>query len=381
MEQRAPPEDDGSFVMLDNRPQEFVPDWFSKPADSLLGLMRRRDISVESVSEVIGGGMDTLRALMGGVQEVDPVLARELSKAVGGSSEFWLKRQANYDRALDLASNKALDELDEWLEFVPAPGGKARGRLSETRKLTELRRRLAFYGVSNLRAWNSRYGQMRDETQFRTSQAFYSKAGPVSLWLRQGELEAALTSTGRWDPERLRELLGDILKLSKIRQPNRFLPRLKAMASEAGVAIGALRAPKGCKASGASRLVNPEKAMVLLSFRHLSDDHFWFTVLHEFGHLLLHDANTFVDADDTYLDDCEREANEFASSCIIPASRWEEFSNLQYDRNSILRFSVSLGIAPGLVVGQLQHRGAIPRDRLNFLKRRWTWDEIETALG
>ena len=381
MERGATPKDDGTFQMLDPKSKEFVPDWFSKPADSLLGLMRRRDIPIETVADVLDGGMETMRGLVSGTHAVDKDLARSLSASVGGSPKFWLKRQANYERALDFALRKALGELDEWLESVPAPGGKPRGRLSDARKKTELRKRLEFYGVSSLRAWNAKYGQMRSKTQFRTSQAFSSNAGSVSLWLRQGELEAALTTTRRWNSDGLRDLIDDILKLSKIRQPNRFLPRLKALASEVGVAVVALRAPKGCKASGASRLVTPEKAMVLLSFRHLSDDHFWFTLLHEFGHLILHGGNAFVDTDDTYIDDHEREANGFASSYIVPPARWEEFANLRYDRDSVLRFSVSLGIAPGLIVGQLQHRGVIPRDRLNFLKRRWTWAEIDAALG
>ena len=121
--------------------------------------------------------------------------------------------------------------------------------------------------------------------------------------------------------------------------------------------------------------------MVLLSFRHLSDDHFWFTLLHELGHLLLHGAKAFVDVDDTYPDEREREANEFASSCIIPPARWEEFVNLPHDKEFVVRFAVSLGIAPGLIVGQLQHRGEITRDRLNFLKRHWTWADIKTVLA
>ena len=294
---------------------------------------------------------------------------------------YWLKRQANYERALELALRRAQSELDGWLNQVPAPEASPRGRLSDTQKTIELRKRLAFYGVNTLQAWHARYIQMGDGTQFRTSQTFSSDAGAVSLWLRQGELEAALTTTKRWSPEKLRESLRDILKLSKIRQPARFLPKLKALGAEAGVAILAIRVPKDCRASGASRLINPDKALVLLSFRHLSDDHFWFTLLHECGHLLLHGAKPFIDTDDTVLTDNERQANDFASACMIPPERWEEFANLRYDRDSILRFSVSLGIAPGLVVGQLQHRGAVPRDRLNFLKRRWTWTQIETALA
>jgi HTH-type transcriptional regulator/antitoxin HigA len=267
------------------------------------------------------------------------------------------------------------------LERVPAPGGRSRGRLAEAQKTAELRARLAFYGVNSIRAWHSRYGPIRDDTQFRTSGAFSSADGAVSFWLRQGELEAALTTTGRWDPKKLRQALGDILRLSKISRPDRFMPKLKALGAEAGVAIVAVRAPDKCKASGASRLVATDKAMVLLSFRHLSDDHFWFTLLHELGHLLLHGANAFVDVDDTYPDDREREANEFASSCIIPPERWDEFAELRHDKDSVMRFGVSLGVAPGLIVGQLQHRGAVPRDRLNFLKRRWTWADVKTMLA
>jgi hypothetical protein len=34
-----------------------------------------------------------------------------------------------------------------------------------------------------------------------------------------------------------------------------------------------------------------------------------------------------------------------------------------------------------LTVGQMQHRGIVGHDRLNGLKRRWTWEEIEPALA
>jgi HTH-type transcriptional regulator / antitoxin HigA len=367
--------------MLEPARHEFIPDWFSKPADSLLGLMRRREVPLERVAEALDGGIETLRRLVRGTQAIDEALANSLSAVVGGSPTFWLKRQANYERALDHALERSLGELDDWLERVPAPESRSRGRLSQAQKALELRNRLTFYGVNNLRAWHTRYGEVSHQAQFRTSQAFPSNAASVSLWLRQGELEAALTPTKRWHPETLQALLGNILKLSRIRRPDRFLPKLRALGAQAGVAVVVVRAPENCKASGASRLVASDKAMVLLSFRHLSDDHFWFTLLHECAHLLLHGANPFVDTDDTYLDHLEREANEFASACIIPPARWKDFADLRYDRYSVMRFAVSLGIAPGLIVGQLQHRGAIPRNRLNFLKRHWTWADVEAALG
>ena len=187
--------------MLDTvRQHEFIPDWFSKPANSLLGLMKRREVPVEAVAGAIDGGIETLRGLIRGTLAIDDALARSLSVTVGGSPNFWLRRQANYDRAVDHVLHSALSEVDEWLRHVPTPGNRSRGRLSEAQKTVELRNRLTFYGVNSLRAWHSRYGQIRNETQFRTSHAFSSKEGAVSMWLRQGELEAALATTKRWDP-------------------------------------------------------------------------------------------------------------------------------------------------------------------------------------
>ena len=190
-----------------------------------------------------------------------------------------------------------------------------------------------------------------------------------------------MVPTHSWRPEELRDRLGAIRGLCRISRPIRFLPKLRELLAEAGIALVVVSAPKGCVASGASRLVTPNKAMILLSFRHRADDQFWFTLFHEIGHLLLHGAEAFVDDEATPDNKREREANDFASNCIIPARRKAEFEKLPANRDAILRFSVSIGISPGLVVGQLQHRRVIGHDTLNSLKRYWKWADIEPAIA
>jgi len=362
--------------------QQFAPDWFSMPGDTLVAAMRRQNVMPDKVAVALEGGMDALRGLVAGSVSIDMRRARALAATLGGTAEFWLQRQANYERALDRAVRCVLDtEGEEWLERVPVPGGKSRGHLSEVRKQEELRRRLVFFNVNNLRTWMTRYGYLRGETQFRTSPTLLSDEGAVSIWLRQGEIEATMASTKPWNSNVLREKLDDVRKLSKVSHPARFLPKLRSICAEAGVALVIVRPPKGCRASGAVRFLAADKAMILLSFRFRADDQFWFTVFHELGHLLLHEGKTFVDDEETLQDDREREANEFASNCIIPKAREAEFLRLKPNREAILRFSVSLGIAAGLTVGQMQHREIIGHEKFNKLKRRWTWDEIEPALS
>src|SRR4029077_8388237 len=96
-----------------------------------------------------------------------------------------------------------------------------------------------------------------------------------------------------------------------------FIPRLRAICAEVGVAIVFLRAPAGCRAGGATRFPAATKAMIVLSFRYLSDDQFWFSFFHEIGHLLLHgDRSTFVDGDAADMTDKEKEANAFSESLL-----------------------------------------------------------------
>jgi Zn-dependent peptidase ImmA (M78 family) len=344
--------------------------------------MRRRDVSASDLAEKLEGGIAVLRGLLDGSIAVDRVNAKCLAEALGGTADFWLQRQIRYEAALDRAVQTAADrEADRWLARVPAPGGKLRNQVSVEKRHEELRRRLAFFNVSSLKAWECRYGNIVSDTHFRTSSSFESSDDAILLWLRRGELEADLVRTRPWSPDNLRDRLSAIRRLSQISHPARFVPKLKDICAEAGVAVVVVKAPQGCRASGATRLVAPNKAMILLSFRYRADDQLWFTVFHEIGHLLLHGGRTFVDHDNmSNNDDIEREANEFSSACIVPENRYSEFRQLTADRDSVIRFSVSIGVSPGLTVGQMQHLKMIGYNQLNSLKRRWSWEDIEPAL-
>ena len=362
--------------------EQFTPDWFSKPGDSLRLLMQRRSIAPLDLARSLPGGISALRGILDGSLAIDGPMARALSASVGGTTSFWLKRQTKYAEALERAARLAMEhDADEWLGRVPALGAKSRGQLSQAKRRIEILQRLTFFNVANMRAWDARYGRLLEYTQFRTSRSFISKDGAVLLWLRRGELESDLLLTRAWNPDNLRDRIAAIRNLCTVSQPARFLPKLRELFAESGIALVVVRTPKGCYASGASRLIAPEKAMILLSFRFRADDQFWFTIFHEIGHLLLHGGETFIDDEGTPDDNREREANHFASSCIIPEARVAEFERLPAERNAIIRFSVSIGASPGLIVGQMQHRNKIEHNRFNYLKRHWTWTEIEGALS
>ncbi|GJE42865.1 ImmA/IrrE family metallo-endopeptidase [Methylobacterium soli] len=359
-------------------------DWFSKPADSLLAMMQRKRLAPSDVARDLPGGLATLRGLLAGHVAIDEAVAGGLAATLGGTTTFWLRRQELYEASLGRVVDAVLaSDGDAWLAMIPVPtstGPATRGRTAGDRRRADVERRLVFFDVNGAEAWSRRYGTLRCETRFWESAAFEVHPGATAMWLRQGELEAALVSTDAWDPDGLSAAIGEIVELSRIGQPVRFLPRLRAMLARFGVALVVVRAPEGCRASGAARMLSPIKAMVLASFRHRSDDHFWFTLLHEIGHLLLHGGRTFIDEEGASDDELELEANTFAANHIIPHDRQQELASLRPDHESVIRFSRKLRVAPGLTVGQMQHRGLIQRNWLNKLRRTWTWEEINPAL-
>ncbi|MEI4480946.1 MULTISPECIES: ImmA/IrrE family metallo-endopeptidase [unclassified Phyllobacterium] len=357
--------------------EQNLTNWFSKPGDSIRAIMNRKKLSVEQVGSELDGGISLLRSLLDGSREIDESVAHNLSSVVGATATFWISRQRNFEAAVGRVVNSVSEnEVSDFIATIPSPQGKTPARMSEARRAAEIRKRLVYFSVCNLDMWRKRYGRLIENTSFRSSDAYVTNQDAVLLWLRRGELEADLIDTKPWQPGNLQDRLHAIKKLSLQKLPELFLPKLRKLLAEAGVALTVVKAPSGCRASGATQLVAPDKAMLLMSFRHRADDQFWFTLFHEIGHLLLHKAHTFVDSDLDSVDIWEDEANGFAKKCIIPEERTAEFEELPAEKTAVLRFSASLRMAPGLTVGQLQKRGRIGPEQLNFLKRRWTWEQI-----
>jgi Zn-dependent peptidase ImmA (M78 family) len=117
-------------------------------------------------------------------------------------------------------------------------------------------------------------------------------------------------------------------------------------------------------------------AAIALSFRHLTDDHFWFTFFHEAAHLLLHrDGRPRVDTERQPESNEEVEADRFSAEILIPVEHRAELASIALNWRAITRFALRVGVSPGIILGQLQHDGRIAYDRLNWLKRRYTWSE------
>ena len=366
-----------------NTSAEFQPDWASAPGETIRDVLLDKGIPEAAFGTLMNLGSEEARELLRGGSPISIAIARQLSGHLGGSVEFWMSR----DRQYRVSSNQVLESERKWLRQLPK-GDMVKFGWVSPRPLPsdELDTYLRFFAVENLSEWRNTYGSLQEMATFRSSQTVDSRHEAVAAWLRQGEMEAEDIDCETWSPEVFLECLNEARSLTRVKEPKRFVPSLQETCSRGGVAVVVVRCPNGCRASGATRFVGNDKAVLQLSFRYLTDDHFWFTFYHEAGHLLLHGQKQSFTAtltggrrwilegtEEPTRDEEERAANEFAADVLIPPNCKSEFRELSLDARSVLRFAQRIGVSPGVVVGQLQHQGRIRFDQMNTLKRRYKW--------
>ncbi len=358
-----------------NKNVAFQPDWISSPGETIGDILKQWNMSEIEFARGIGKTREQVRNLLLGREALDEEIARTLESFIGGSAAFWATREGNYREGLrELELQAQEKEALNWLEDMPLRDMAKFGWLPDANTSPDkIAACLQFFGVRDVNAWRKEYKVVLESAAFRTSPTFESTLGPVAAWLRRGEIESAEIDCEPWDPIRFRQSLSDIRTLTREKNPIVFIPELQQRFAACGVTVVIVRAPSGCRASAATRFLAPRKALILLSFRYLSDDQFWFSVFHEAAHLILHENRLFLETPDMPSSKEEEEANQFAADTLVPPEHKAEMLTLPVNGRAVMRFARKLSISPGIIVGQLQHLRRFERRQLNNLKRRYIW--------
>ncbi len=318
----------------------------------------------------------TIRGIASGAKAVTADIALQLDLVLGVPAYFWTRMEAKYQ--LTKARNKAAVRIKEESDLVvrfPYSEIAKRGLVKPTRKreekVTELRR---FFGVASLNL-------LRDARAYAPAFRRSVKSGAgvswesLVSWLRVGELEAAKVATCPYDPVNARASM-KILRLLTREKPTAFQPTLEKRLAEAGIALVLIPHFPKTHVNGATFWARPDKAVLMVTIRGGWADIFWFSLFHELGHILLHGRNrAFLEKEtpDPAWKGKEKEADEFARDNLIPPGRWLEFVAADdFSSTRILSFADEVGIAPGIVVGRLQHDKLISFNRhTHRVKYQW----------
>jgi HTH-type transcriptional regulator/antitoxin HigA len=126
------------------------------------------------------------------------------------------------------------------------------------------------------------------------------------------------------------------------------------------------------KWDGACFWLNAKSPVVAMSLRYDRIDYFWHTLMHELKHVWhRHALREYVPIDEDIFGETakshpqpqiEQAVDAEAADTLIPRAQLDDFivrTAPLYSKRKIVGFASRLEVHPGIVVGQLQHRGQI----------------------
>ena len=354
---------------------QFSPDYAVPPGWVLEERLAAEGISHAEFARRCGRSPKLISEIISGKAPLEPGTALQFEKVLGVEASVWLGIEAEHrlHRARKAEADSAAASA-EWIKAFPVRELVKRGCFQRPESDVDAASKLlAFFRVGSLDAWTARYGLAN--VAYRHSPKFKSNEFALATWLRLGAIEAERQECAEYNLSRFRRAVRGIRSLT--REPIvEALQQAARLCNEAGVAFVLVQPLPKTALSGAAWWLSPRKAIIQLTARHKSDDHLWFSFFHEAAHILLHSKKgIFVDEVNDNGADQEREANEWASNILVPRSEWKRFvATSSRSAHSVSAFAEEQGIAPGIVVGMLQHKRLLPWTHLNSLKVQLAWN-------
>lgn len=354
---------------------EYRPDYVVSPGEVLSNELELRGMTQQELAKRTGLTPKHIVSIVKAKSAITPETAIKLERAIGMPAEYWLNLESHYQATQARLHEEAQLGRDiEWLKHIPVAAMAKLGWIQKrTDTKTQLVEVLRFFGIASVSQWDDMWPNLNVAYRQHNHHEIFPEA--VSTWLRQGEIEASKIFCSPYDKATFRDTLDQIRKLT-VESLNIFHPRMIELCAKAGVAVVFVPALPKTGMSGATRWLNPNKALIQLSLCYKTNDHLWFTFFHEAGHILLHGKKELFLEGENGLDQAkEEEANKFAQEELIPRAEFTQFTQQRpFSKAAIVDFSKRAGIAPGIVVGQLQHAKLLPNSHCNDLKQKFCWD-------
>lgn len=299
----------------------------------------------------------TINEIIQGKNPITPDTAIKLSDVFGVSAEFWNNLQKNYEHTeLRLKEEAKLQKELAFLKNFSCYKELVQwGYVEDTRNKAErVKALLMFFKVSSLE-----FVSRVHPVAFRKSKNKSLSNESLAAWLRCGEIVADKINTKPFNRDHIMDSIDSLRVLSKV-DPRVFQSRIVSICAEAGIAVAFVPHFTNTFVCGATRWINPDKALIQLSVRGGRDDIFWFTFFHELGHLLKHGKrDQFVEFEkrsERELQDKEEVADEFSQNTLINKLEYAKFiKQNEFTDAAIKEFANAINIAPSIIAGRLSH--------------------------
>ena len=267
------------------KPAEVFP-----PGDFLREELEERGWTQEDLAAILGRSVRTVNEIVTGRRAITPENAKALAAALGTTPEFWLNLESSWQLWRVRSDNSDMvARRSRVYSIAPVKDMTKRGwiSLSENQAVLESQI-LAFYKLSSIE-------ETPEFAHAARKAGSYSVTTPAqTAWLFRAANLARHVHAEAFTERGLEEGLKGLLALASAPQEAR---RVAKALSDIGIRFVVLEHLPGTKIDGASFWL-AEGPVVALSIRYDRIDHFWFTLMHEIGHIAQNVWGLDFDIDD-----------------------------------------------------------------------------------
>ncbi len=354
-----------NVIQRNNNTMVFHPGYYVEELRDSLG------ITQSELAKRLGVTPKLISTVLSGKATLSKDLASRLSKMTGTSFDLWMNLQNKYDKAMAemeeestfLDEKKILDHVDgKYLQNIWSGYGK----LSSFEKVRWFRNLMKVHNLNSLKSVDM-------FVSFRSGAGEFEEKNIVNsnVMVQLAINVAQEIPTEPYDRKKLLALSKKIPAMTRM-SPQEFMPVLKEEFSQCGVAFVLLPSLKNAKINGAVKKLD-DKVVLMLNDRNKRADIFWFSLLHEIGHIVNGDYEVcFSNENGQPKSEREKNADKFSRDILINTKDYQKFLEKgAFSAQSVIEFAARTNIDPGIVVGRLQNERKIPFSSLNHLKSQY----------
>lgn len=353
------------------------------PGALLRSLLDERGWTQEELALITNCSRQSISAILAGRSGVTAEMAVSLAAAFGNEPSEWLR--LDMERQLSLVEGDASDveRRMRLFEIAPVRDMQRRGWISETKKLEELEEELKdFFEVK---------GELDEDIGFPVAARRTVKLPHLNrserAWCFRARQLAREVHVQRYNPAHM-ETARKKLRIAAAYAKEAF--RVPQILADCGIRYVVVEPLPGARIDGAAFWLDESSPVIAMSTRYDRIDNFWFTLMHEFSHIR-HQDSLSVDNDIDEAarssanseEECEKRANEEASASLIPPDELDSFIRRVgplYSKPRIIQLAHRLKIHPGIIVGQLYHKGEIGPSANREMLAKVRNSVLETAI-
>jgi len=337
---------------------ENIPFLVTPPGHILKDELDARGWSQKDFAEIIGRPEQAISEIVTGRKEITPQTAIEFSKAFGTSAEFWVNLESNYQiwKAQKTIKSKQIDRRARLYSLGPINELKKLGWIKNTNNLDTLESEVvSFLGLKSV-----------DDKPVYSMVARHSKTrNPEQVaifnWIKRVEKLISGQQTGSFNKTKFRKHLPELLKFAG---NERDILNVPGFLINHGVHFALVPHLQRTYLDGAF-FWNGKSPVIALTLRYGSFDSFWFTLMHEIGHLIFGHKGPWFDTIYNRTEDAdtlELEADNFARDQLVDPDEYSKFiaaSKSKFPRSEITGLAEKLQRHKSIVLGRLKFDGAV----------------------